>query len=227
MTLILVGLLALAVAIGVWHFRGGTAAATLVVVMALTIVPSSVLTLGTPSAEHTTIASAGVALYTYHLALLFALVAISPRRVLWRIPIALGLLPFLLVLVALANGEITPHVLAGIAQWAFVALAWGVGAAIIDAVRRGELRERFLASVIALVVLVHLAGSVLQLLGIRSVETIVVGPLQLARVSGLAGHSGNLGKILLLLLIFYCRLRGLRTRALAESLCSLQQPPSA
>lgn len=189
------------VAIGVigflflWHARGGAVASYLAVIGSLCLTTYTVGVVG-ETQTISAIAPAVVTVSTFHLALIGALLAF-PRESLNAIPVLHWLfLVFVSVTVA-AQGLLAPHTTSGLLHWAWVVLALGVGGALGASARaRGTPSDRLVAVTGLTVSLANGAAASLQILGVRAVSSVAAGDAEISRVSGLAGHSGNLGKVL-------------------------------
>lgn len=213
LTLIATVVILVSLLLVVWTSQGGLATATLAVVASLTLFPLQVFSWGEASATHTTIAGATWSLASYQVALILAALIVPGWMVLKGIAPPLLFLPVLLLVVAVAQANTPPHVLMGVAQWGFVALAWGFGWALSRGVGRGQISETFLAVVLTGAVTAQAVGVLMQIVGLSGVSTIEIGALTVPRVSGFAGHSGNLGKILILLVVLLLPLTRSSNRA--------------
>ncbi|NLP84328.1 O-antigen ligase family protein [Microbacterium sp. CFH 90308] len=184
----------------VWHRAGGAAASFVVVVSAVCLPVIDLLTFGQATAN-TAIAAPTITLATYQLALLGGLLAL-PVQTVRNVPVLYWMFLAFVGVLAVAQGQTDAHTLSGVLHWGAAVLAWGVGAAVAQsAAQSGLPTERFIAIVAAFIVGWHALFVVLQLAGVRAVGTVEAGITELARVSGAAGHSGNLGKIMLLLVM--------------------------
>jgi hypothetical protein len=184
----------------IWHFKGGATASTLGVLAACALATVDLVSVGS-SGIATATAASNVTIATYHIALLGGFLAL-PRLTLRSIsPWFLLFLLSLLVLI-LARGLIGPHIWSGFLQWGTVVLAWGVGGAIAtSSVREGKPTQRLIAIAVGVIVGWHATAVALQLMGLRAVSSIDAGDLDITRASGIAGHSGNLGKIMFILIM--------------------------
>ncbi|MFK4834574.1 O-antigen ligase family protein [Microbacterium sp. ZW T2_14] len=184
----------------VWHFKGGAVATTLAMLAGCSLATVDLVTVG-HSGALTATATAGVTLVTYHLALLGGLLSM-PRLTLRSIsPWFLLFLVSVLVLM-LGRGLTSPHVVSGFIQWGSAVLAWGVGGAVAaSSLRDGKPRERLIAVTIGVIVGWHGVAVGMQLLGLRAVGSVDAGDVDITRASGIAGHSGNLGKIMFVLIM--------------------------
>ncbi|MFG6446527.1 O-antigen ligase family protein [Microbacterium sp. P07] len=198
-----IGLLIAAAVVGfvaVWHFKGGASAAVLAMLGGCALAPITLMSWGEP----TTIAAMAaptITFTTYHLALVGALIAL-PTQALRNTPPVFFLFLIAVVVLTVARDLVAPHTVSGMVQWASAVAAWGVGGAIAEASHRSHRpTERLIALAIAVVVGWHGAVVALQLFGGRAVRSIEVGASEVARVSGLAGASGNVGKIMFCLIL--------------------------
>ena len=200
-TLIAAVVMVVSLLVVLWISQGGLATATVAVVASLTVLPIQIFSWGEASATHTTIAASTLSITSYQAALILAAIIVPGWMVFKGIAPPLLFLPVFLFVVIVAQSNTPPHVLMGVAQWGFVALAWGFGWALSRGVGRGQISETFLAIVLAAAVGAQAIGALMQIVGLSGVSSIEVGPLTIPRISGFAGHSGNLGKILILLVV--------------------------
>lgn len=149
----------------------------------------------------TTLAAPDLEVHAYHLVILASLFLIPDILRRRNVSFPLLLVPLGLLAIAVAQANLTVLVSAGIVQWAFAALAWPLGAWVAEQRRIGRLDDRMFVLAVLTPVAANVAAVALQLFGGRAVSSIALGSGSLERVSGLEGHSGNLGKVLLLLLI--------------------------
>jgi hypothetical protein len=185
-----------------WHFYGGTVASLLLVLFTLTCFGVTTFRFADSTTSLQTVATPYLGVQTYQIALILAVIAVPGWVVLRKVNGLLASLPILLFGVALAQDNLGTNVMSGIVQWAFFALAWAFGAAVAFEYRSGRLTERALATTIAAVVCLHVVGVIWQLGGGRVVKATAAGSLSLERLRGFADHSGQLGKLLLLMMIF-------------------------
>ena len=168
---------------------------------AFTVVPIELVGFGVGSTlSHTTIAVGRVSVSTHDVAIVLA-AALSGLSIWRHVRIEFLLVAAGSLAIAVSASDLKPWVAEGILQWVFLAFCWALGAAIADRVRHGELSERFIAGVLLTCVGLHALASFAQLFGFGTVYQSDVGDGALARMTGLAGHPGNLGKIVLLLSI--------------------------
>jgi hypothetical protein len=218
--LVLVSLLIAAVAAAISLGRG--ASTVTFVIFALTVQPRAIAVVATDSGNvFTTTAPAYFGLYTEQLVLILGLLLAPQLRVLRHLHPTLLLAPVLLAVVAVAQSDTPVWVLTGVWQWALLALAWAFGAAIARARLMGRLSDRAIAFALSAPIAAHGVAVVLQYLGLMYARTDSMGSAAVTRMSGFAGHPGNLGKILLLLVIMLLPLAASDDRVakrLAESM---------
>ncbi|WP_194409377.1 O-antigen ligase family protein [Microbacterium cremeum] len=197
--LAVVGAAALAFLV-VWHFKGGAVATVLAVLAACALTTTDLLSLG-DGGVLTATATPAITVVSYHLALIGGLLAL-PRLTLRNISPWFWLFLLSLLVLMLARGLTSPHVVSGFLQWATAVLAWGVGGAVaVSSIRAGAPRERLIAVAIGIIVAWHASAVALQLLGLRAVSSVDAGEVDITRASGIAGHSGNLGKVMFVLIM--------------------------
>lgn len=197
--LIVLGVAAL-VFLVVWHVRGSAAAAFLALTAGCALTTIDLFTFGSSTAV-TAIAGPEVTIATYHVALLGGFLVL-PRETLRNISPWLWLFLALLAVLLVVQGPVAPHTANGALLWGSAVLAWGIGGAIAQsAATRGIPTDRWVAVSLAVIIGWHAVIAGLQLAGVRAVSSIDVGAVEVARVSGTAGHSGNLGKVMFLLVI--------------------------
>lgn len=185
----------------IWHFKGASTAAYLAVLLACSLSTVELYTFST-SAVLTATAPASVSITTVSLALIGAFLAL-PAQTVRHIPVLFFLFVIGLTVLTMAQGALETHVVSGILQWTSAIVAWGVGAAIaVDARANGRPTARTIAYGGAFVVACHGVAAALQVLGVRAVSAIEVGAMEVSRASGIAGHSGNLGKIMFVVTMF-------------------------
>ncbi len=170
-------------------------------VAALVVVPINLFGVGVGSSmSHTTIAAGRLSVSSHDVAIIAAVLLGGLGVIRWVRP-EFGIVVIGSFVVAVLSSGLHSWVAEGIAQWAFLGLAWAFGAAVSSAVRRGQLSERFLAGTLALCVGLHTVASLAQLAGVGRVYQSQIAGGALARMTGLAGHPGNLGKIVFLLML--------------------------
>jgi O-antigen ligase len=197
---LLITVAAVAVFFAVWHLRGASAAAFVAVVAACSLSTVRLFAAG-DSSTIAAMAPPSVVITTVQLALVGALLVL-PMNVLRNISPWFLLFLFALGTITFVRGLSSPQIQSGMLQWLSVIIAWGVGGAIAQArAESGRPTDRFLVVCTAAIVAWHGAVVALQLLGVRAVSAIDVGDLEVTRASGLAGHSGNLGKIMFFLIV--------------------------
>lgn len=199
---LIIGAIALLAALHLWRRWGPSVVAAAAIIIGLTVFDRLIYTLvAANSPVRTSIASSSLDLRTPHLALLVAAVIVPATVRRSNFSLLLVAVPIALLSVAVTAGDLPPNVLSGIAQWGYVALAWTCGSALAVARRTGRLPDRPLALILLSAIAANGVAVALQLTGRWTVASINVAGEELERVSGLQGHSGNLGKVLLLLLV--------------------------
>lgn len=189
-----------AVTIHLARTSGAPAAAAFGFVAALTTLPFGLYTVVHASeATRTSITDASIVV-DYAQVVLFLFALLGSLRVVQATPIVLLLVPLCLFTFSAYQDDLVTSVVAGVVQWVTVALAAGLGAAVWTSSDWG-ISDRDALLVVAYPVMANFGASLLQIVGLRSVGTVELGGGSLERVSGLQGHSGNLGKILILLLV--------------------------
>jgi hypothetical protein len=180
---------------------GTKATAVGIGVCGLAVLPRMLVTLTGASISSTTMAPARIGLYTNNVALLLGTVVVGTSAVLGRIPRGLALVPVACLVVAVSQNDLPVWVVSGIVQWCLLALAWGFGAEVARLVKSGGLGERAYVTILFIPVLAHASMSLMQFAGFGYVNVVSAGSETISRVTGFAGHPGNLGKILILILI--------------------------
>lgn len=184
----------------IWQRKGAGTAAFLAVLFACASPTIDLLTFG-QSLVPTATAPAVVSVATFHLALVAGLLALPLQTIRSTPPWFVLFIITLIVLVSVRDLW-SSHVASGVLQWWSSVLAWGVGGAVALSARgEGKPTERVIALGGAIIVGWHGAAVLLQLAGLRSVSAIEVGALEVTRASGVAGHSGNLGKIMFVVIM--------------------------
>lgn len=184
----------------VWHRVGGAAASFVAVIAACALSTIELLSVGSSTAI-TAIAPAAITFSTYQLALVAGFLTL-PRQTLRNISLWFWLFLLFVIVFVIVQGIVSPHTVSGVLHWLWAILAWGLAGAIAEArVRDHVLGDRWVAVPLACIVGWHAVLAALQLMGLRGVSSIGVGSVELARVSGSAGHSGNLGKVMFLLIV--------------------------
>ncbi len=201
MTALAVSLIGTVVFLLIWHFRSGQLAGFIAVIAACSLTTTTLFSFGGDGAL-TAMADPDVTFATFNLALLGAFLAM-PFATMRSVPIAWWFFILSVVIGVIAGGLSAPHVWSGALQWATVVFAWGIGGALaLGRLSGSGPSDRSMSVVFAIVVGWHGVTALLQAIGVRAVSAIESGDGELTRVSGLAGHSGNLGKIMFCLVLF-------------------------
>ena len=175
-----------------------------VIVFGLTCIvvrPVNFIGFGTASTmSHTTIAAGRVSISTHDVALLFVAV-FAGLSVLRRFRLEFLIVAVASLSIAVLQSNLKPWVAEGILQWVFLGVCWAFGSAVSRAVSSGRLSERFVAGTLLLCVGLHALAACAQFAGFGRVYESTLAGGDLSRMTGLAGHPGNLGKIILLLMM--------------------------
>lgn len=199
MTATLVVLAATVTFLAIWHAKGPATATFLAVLAACALTTFDIFGLG-DAGVITAMAPPVLTFATFNLALVGGLLAL-PRLVLRNIPPWFMLFLIFVLAITIFRGLSSVHTLSGVAQWLSVVVAWGLGGAVAQFCQEDGLpTQRLVAVAVAAVIGWQAVIAGMQMLGVRAVGAIDVGGVEVARASGLAGHSGNLGKILFFLI---------------------------
>ncbi|WP_373683852.1 O-antigen ligase family protein [Microbacterium sp. 18062] len=185
-----------------WHKGRGPAASLLLAAGAVSMGSITLLQIAEAEVPRATTATAYLGLQSYYLAFAVALLPLSRASQWWRIPLSLMLLPGVLITISLLRDVTGPHVISGIVNWCFIAVAWGIGMGVARERKLGRLTDRDLLLVVSVLIGVQAIVVCAQLLGWADVQTLEVGDDAVTRFRGLTSHSGQLGKVLFLFLVF-------------------------
>lgn len=185
-----------------WRSRGPAVAAFALVTFAILIHPSELVTLAVSDLDvRTAVASPNIEFATYHAALVVTVILLPGSLHRRHVCLPLLLAPLALYLIATAQNDLPVHVMSGVLQWAWAALAWTCGSAFAEERERGRLPDKDIAWIVTIAIVANAVVAVLQLAGLWRISAVAVGSDVIERVSGLQDHSGNLGKFLLLFLL--------------------------
>ena len=198
----------------IWYRRGPAPAAFMAVVLGAGLPVLDLASIGDSSAL-TALADPSITLTSCSMAVLGGILAL-PSQTFRGIPISFLLFIVSLALLTLAQGVFATHTASGILHWTTALFSWGIGAAIWSAVLDVRSFNRVVACVSLVVVGWHGLFVAMQLAGIRAVASVEAGATDIARVSGAAGHSGNLGKIMILIIMILLPLTRSRDKVTAR-----------
>lgn len=186
--------------VALWIRHGGGAAALAAMIAGAALAPVTVAVFGVATVN-SAMAAPTPTLTSYHLAIAGALIAL-PLQTFKGVPALLSVFFASLLMFAVVRGEFELHTMSGLLQWGTAILGWGVGAAVAQVLfSRSDASARLVAIIIDVAIFWHAAIVMLQVTGLRTVGSVALNGEELSRASGLAGASGNLGKIIFCLIL--------------------------